>query len=123
MMPEILGAMDKEASAMLRSEYVKKGVEFHLNTKVTEVNPKEVIVEKDGETTYEEGCLSVPGIYDTVTRAERVKVEALNEKAQALAVKLYEQAAAAQQAQAGAEGAQATGNAGDDVVDGEFTEK
>ena len=47
MMPEILGAMDKEASSMLRSEYAKKGVEFHLNTKVTEVNPKEVIVEKD----------------------------------------------------------------------------
>ena len=50
MMPEILGAMDKEASAMLRSEYAKKGVEFHLNTKVPEVNPKEVIVEKDGKT-------------------------------------------------------------------------
>jgi len=50
-------------------------------------------------------------------------IEALNEKAQGLAVKLYEQAAAAQQAQAGAEDAQATGNAGDDVVDGEFTEK
>ncbi|QEY23926.1 peptide deformylase [Neisseria animalis] len=42
------------------------------------INP--MITEKDGETTYEEGCLSVPGIYDTVTRAERVKVEALNEK-------------------------------------------
>lgn len=42
------------------------------------INP--TITEKDGETTYEEGCLSVPGIYDTVTRAERVKVEALNEK-------------------------------------------
>ncbi|STZ77224.1 peptide deformylase [Bergeriella denitrificans] len=42
------------------------------------INP--VITEKDGETTYEEGCLSVPGIYDTVTRAERVKVEAYNEK-------------------------------------------
>ena len=53
----------------------------------------------------------------------RAKLEALNEKAQALAVKLYEQAAAAQQAQAGAEGAQATDNSGDDVVDGEFTEK
>ena len=52
----------------------------------------------------------------------KAKLEALNEKAQGLAVKLYEQAAAAQQAQAGAEGAQATGNAGDDVVDGEFTE-
>ena len=50
LMPEILGAMDKEASVMLRSEYAKKGVEFHLNTKVTEVNPKEVIVEKDGKT-------------------------------------------------------------------------
>ncbi|MRN38172.1 peptide deformylase [Neisseria sp. N95_16] len=42
------------------------------------INP--VIIEKEGETTYEEGCLSVPGIYDTVTRAERVKVEALDEK-------------------------------------------
>ena len=53
----------------------------------------------------------------------KAKLEALNEKAQALAVKLYEQAAAAQQAQEGAEGAQATDNSGDDVVDGEFTEK
>lgn len=41
------------------------------------INP--VITHKDGETTYEEGCLSVPGIYDTVTRAERVTVEAFNE--------------------------------------------
>ncbi|WP_373740939.1 peptide deformylase [Neisseria sp.] len=41
------------------------------------INP--VITHKDGETTYEEGCLSVPGIYDTVTRAERVTVEALDE--------------------------------------------
>ena len=56
----------------------------------------------------------------------KAKLEALNEKAQALAMKLYEQAAAAQQAQAGAEGANQanTGdNKGDDVVDGEFTEK
>ena len=30
-------------------EFAKKGVEFHLNTKVIEVNPKEVIVEKDGK--------------------------------------------------------------------------
>ena len=53
----------------------------------------------------------------------KAKLEALNEKAQALAVKLYEQAAVAQQAQAGAEGAQTADNSGDDVVDGEFTEK
>lgn len=41
------------------------------------INP--IITHKDGVTTYEEGCLSVPGIYDTVTRAERVTVEAYDE--------------------------------------------
>ena len=40
------------------------------------VNPR--IVERDGVQDYEEGCLSVPGIYETVRRAERVKVEALD---------------------------------------------
>ena len=64
MMPEILGAMDKEASAMLRSEYAKKGVEFHLNTKVTEVNPKEVSGEKDGKTVRYSCCESAKE-YDT----------------------------------------------------------
>ena len=38
------------------------------------------IVERDGEQVCEEGCLSVPGIYEKVTRAEHVKVKALNEK-------------------------------------------
>jgi peptide deformylase len=42
------------------------------------INPK--ILERDGEQVYEEGCLSVPGIYDSVTRAEKIVVEALNEK-------------------------------------------
>jgi dihydrolipoamide dehydrogenase len=49
MMPEILGAMDKETSKMLRTMYAKKGIEFHLETKVTEVNASEVIVEKNGK--------------------------------------------------------------------------
>src|SRR5687767_3731082 len=40
------------------------------------VNPE--IVEKSGDAETEEGCLSVPGIYDKVRRAERVKVRALN---------------------------------------------
>lgn len=40
------------------------------------VNPK--FINKDGETTYEEGCLSVPGIYETVVRAETVRVEYQN---------------------------------------------
>ena len=41
------------------------------------INPE--IVERDGEQVCEEGCLSVPGIYEKVTRAERVKVKALDE--------------------------------------------
>lgn len=55
MMPEILGAMDKETSAMLRDEYAKRGVNFHLNTKVVEVFDGGVKVEKDGETFTIEG--------------------------------------------------------------------
>lgn len=40
------------------------------------VNP--VIVEKDGVTVTDEGCLSVPGYYEEVERAERVRVRFLN---------------------------------------------
>ena len=49
MLPEILGAMDKELSAMLRAEYTKKGIDFHLNTKVVEIKGGQIIIEKDGE--------------------------------------------------------------------------
>ncbi|MBR5847385.1 MAG: dihydrolipoyl dehydrogenase [Bacteroidaceae bacterium] len=37
MMPEILGAMDGEGSAMLRGQYAKRGVHFHLSCRVTRV--------------------------------------------------------------------------------------
>jgi len=40
------------------------------------INPK--ILKRDGEQVYEEGCLSVPGIYESVTRAEKILVEALD---------------------------------------------
>ena len=40
------------------------------------VNP--VIAEASGEAETEEGCLSVPGVFEKVHRAERVKVRALN---------------------------------------------
>lgn len=38
------------------------------------VNPR--VVAKDGIQTYQEGCLSVPGIYADVERANRITVEA-----------------------------------------------
>ena len=41
----------------------------------TFINPE--LLEKSGECEGEEGCLSVPGIYDTVKRASYVRVRAL----------------------------------------------
>lgn len=49
MMPEILGVMDKETSFMLRSEYTKKGIDFYLNTSVTEVTANKVFLDKEGQ--------------------------------------------------------------------------
>jgi peptide deformylase len=43
------------------------------------INP-EIIWSSDERKIHEEGCLSVPGIYDNVERAEKVRVRALNEK-------------------------------------------
>ncbi len=40
------------------------------------INPK--IVEKDGVTVYEEGCLSVPGYYEEVERADHIRVAFLD---------------------------------------------
>lgn len=45
------------------------------------VNPE--IIEASGVSDIEEGCLSVPGIYDTVERAERVKVRAFDQNGNA----------------------------------------
>jgi len=45
------------------------------------VNPE--IVEATGESDIEEGCLSVPGIYELVARAERVKVRAFDQNGKA----------------------------------------
>jgi peptide deformylase len=43
------------------------------------INP-EIVWASETRELSEEGCLSVPGIYDNVERAERVRVRALNEK-------------------------------------------
>jgi peptide deformylase len=41
------------------------------------INPE--LVSAEGEAECEEGCLSVPGYYDRVTRAARITVRAQNE--------------------------------------------
>ena len=45
------------------------------------VNP-EVVWASDDKQVYDEGCLSVPGIYDNVERPAKVKVRAQDEKGQ-----------------------------------------
>ncbi len=44
------------------------------------INPE--IVEKSGEQVYQEGCLSVPGIFADVTRANEIVVRALDRHGQ-----------------------------------------
>lgn len=78
------------ASDMLETMYAAPGiglaatqVDHHIrlvvidvsedkNQPLVMVNP--VIIEKDGIQTHEEGCLSVPGIYAKVKRADQVTV-------------------------------------------------
>ena len=40
------------------------------------INPE--FIEKDGVQTWEEGCLSFPGVTEEIKRAERVKIRALD---------------------------------------------
>ncbi|AMK77994.1 MULTISPECIES: peptide deformylase [Methylomonas] len=40
------------------------------------INPQ--IIERDGVEESEEGCLSVPGFFEKVSRAEHIKIKALN---------------------------------------------
>ena len=51
--------------------------ETHDQLKVL-INPE--IITSSGASDCEEGCLSVPGIYETVSRAEKITVRALDEK-------------------------------------------
>src|SRR4030067_611276 len=44
------------------------------------INPE--ILQHDGKQVFEEGCLSVPGIYDEVERAQHIRMRALNRDGQ-----------------------------------------
>jgi len=48
------------------------------NEPICLINPE--LVEEVGEEESDEGCLSVPGIFEPVSRAEKIKVKALNKK-------------------------------------------
>lgn len=87
-------ALQQQIDNMLETMYHANGiglaatqVDFHQRVIVIDVSEsrKEAIVlinpefiSKSGEREYEEGCLSVPGIYDKVTRADTVTIRALD---------------------------------------------
>jgi peptide deformylase len=50
------------------------------------VNPR--VVRAEGEQTGMEGCLSIPGLYGDVTRAEHVEVEALDRRGRELVIEM-----------------------------------
>src|SRR5206468_10979898 len=48
------------------------------------VNPE--IVERSGSETGEEGCLSIPGVWEDVTRAKQISVRALDENGKPVSI-------------------------------------
>jgi len=48
------------------------------------INPE--ILESEGSQVYQEGCLSVPGIYADVKRAEKIRVRALDRDGQSFEI-------------------------------------
>lgn len=51
----------------------EKSYKFENLNPLVFINP--VIINKEGQMTYEEGCLSLPGMYEEVTRFEKISVE------------------------------------------------
>ncbi|MBG60154.1 MAG: peptide deformylase [Halobacteriovoraceae bacterium] len=61
-----------------REETEDDSGEFNLSNFNPKVFINPVIKEKNGEITYQEGCLSLPGIYEDVKRYENIVVEYQN---------------------------------------------
>ena len=49
------------------------------------INPSITVIDEE-QHEYDEGCLSVPGFYETVVRPKKVRVDALNEKGEAFSL-------------------------------------
>ena len=87
-------ALGKQIADMLETMYAAPGiglaatqVDWHHQLIVIDVSERKdepqvfinpQILSREGKATGQEGCLSVPGIYDDVARAERIKVRYLD---------------------------------------------
>lgn len=66
-----------------KRDELESSTEENPQYSLTDLDPKiiinPVITEKEGEIVYEEGCLSVPGIYEKVKRFNKITLEYQNE--------------------------------------------
>jgi len=61
----------------IQQQIIVIDVSEHKNQPLCLINPQ--IISADGSEEMQEGCLSVPGYFENVTRAETITVQALNE--------------------------------------------
>lgn len=66
----------------IQQQIIVMDVSENKNDPLCLINP--VIVTKEGNEEMQEGCLSVPGIFETVQRAEKITVKALDENGNAI---------------------------------------
>ena len=103
---EVNSEIKKQVKDMFETMYAAPGiglaatqVNFHQRLIVIDIsdegneplcliNPE--IMEKNGEIEYEEGCLSVPNYYESIKRANEIKVSAQNELGQTFEIEADE---------------------------------
>ena len=100
---EVTAQIRQMAADMIETMYESKGVglaatqvDFHQRLVVLDVSEErdqpmvlinpELLWQSPERVKNEEGCLSVPGIFDGVERPERVKVQALNEHGETVTI-------------------------------------
>lgn len=75
----------EEYIKLLKSEEIQERnrhpIPFHVI-----INPKIAILETEKQANFHEGCLSLNGVMGKVSRALKVKVEALNEKGEPISI-------------------------------------
>ena len=93
---EVNGAMRRLITDMSDTMYAAPGIGLaatqvneHIQLIVIDISKEQnnlqvfinpIIIKKSGSQDYEEGCLSVPGVYESVTRAEKITVKALDKE-------------------------------------------
>ena len=72
-----VGLAGNQIGVAQRVAVVDVPLDEERRARLTLVNP--VIVERSGSEVDEEGCLSIPGVWEDVTRARRIKMRARDE--------------------------------------------